>query len=88
LAASQEIPRISRNPKVHYRTHKRSPPVALATCININNNNNNNNKTALIINITVLLTLKLPKTDADKITKYENLALEIKRIWKLNKVFI
>ena len=28
FAASQEIPRISRNPKVHYRTHKRTPPVA------------------------------------------------------------
>jgi hypothetical protein len=26
FAASQEIPRISRNPKVHYRTHKRKPP--------------------------------------------------------------
>jgi len=27
FAASQEILRISRNPKVHYRTHKRPPPV-------------------------------------------------------------
>jgi hypothetical protein len=27
FAASQEIPRISLNPKVHYRTHKRPPPV-------------------------------------------------------------
>ena len=27
FAASQEIPRIARNPKVHYRTHKRPPPV-------------------------------------------------------------
>jgi len=26
FAASQEIPRISRNRKVHYRTHKRPPP--------------------------------------------------------------
>ena len=29
FAASQEIPRISRNPKVHYRTHKLLPPVSI-----------------------------------------------------------
>jgi len=29
FAASQEIPRISRNPKVHYRTHKYPPPVSI-----------------------------------------------------------
>jgi len=29
FAASQEIPRISRNPKVHYHTHKRPPPVTI-----------------------------------------------------------
>ena len=28
FAASQEIPRISRNPKTHYRTHKCPPPVS------------------------------------------------------------
>ena len=27
--ASQEIPRISRIPKVHYRTYKRPPPVLI-----------------------------------------------------------
>ena len=29
FAASQEIPRISRNSKVHYCTHKRPPPVPI-----------------------------------------------------------
>jgi len=30
FAASQEIPHISRNLKVHYRTHKRPPPVSIS----------------------------------------------------------
>ena len=29
FAACQEIPRISLNPKVHYRTHKRPPPLSI-----------------------------------------------------------
>jgi len=29
FAASREIPRIARNPKVHYRTHKRPPAVSI-----------------------------------------------------------
>jgi hypothetical protein len=29
FAATQEIPRISQNQKVHYRTHKRPPPISI-----------------------------------------------------------
>ena len=34
FAASQEIPLISRNPKVHYRTHKRPSPVSILGQLN------------------------------------------------------
>ena len=34
FAASQEIPRNSRNPKVHYRTHKRPPPLSILGQLN------------------------------------------------------
>jgi hypothetical protein len=46
------------------------------------------NKTALLIDLAVCLTHKLSNTEAEKIMKYENLALEIKNIWKFNIVFI
>jgi hypothetical protein len=38
------------------------------------------NKTALITDIAVSLAHNLPKTEAEEITKNENLALEIKKI--------
>jgi hypothetical protein len=41
-------------------------------------------KTALVTDIALPLSQNLPKTEAQKITKYENLAMEIKNIWKLN----
>ena len=44
------------------------------------------NKTALLIYSAVCLTRNLSNTKAEKIMKYENLALEIKNIWKLNNV--
>ena len=40
------------------------------------------------INTAVLLTHKFPKIEAEKIMKYENLALEIKNIWKLNSIYV
>jgi fructose-1,6-bisphosphatase/sedoheptulose 1,7-bisphosphatase-like protein len=45
-------------------------------------------KAALMIDIEVHLTLKLSKTKAEKITKCENLVLEIKNFWKLNEVSV
>jgi hypothetical protein len=46
------------------------------------------NKMALVIDIAVPLTYNLPKTEAEKIKKYDQLALGIKTTWKLNNVSI
>ena len=43
------------------------------------------NKTTIVIDRTVLLTRNLSKSEAQKIRKYENLALKIENVWKLNK---
>jgi hypothetical protein len=45
-------------------------------------------KAALMADIDVPLTLKLSKTKAEKITKCENLAPEIKYFWKPNNVSV
>jgi len=39
---------------------------------------------ALVKDIAIPLTRNHPKTETEKIMKYENLTLEIKNIWKLN----
>jgi len=44
----------------------------------------NTRKTALVIDKAFFLTLGLPETETEKMTKYENLTLELKNIWKLN----
>lgn len=45
-------------------------------------------KTAKIIDIAVPLTNNIQRSEAEKATKYENLAIEVKRVWQLNKVSI
>jgi hypothetical protein len=40
----------------------------------------------LMTAIAVPLTHNLSNTEVEKITKYENLAMQIKNIWKLNNV--
>ena len=42
----------------------------------------------IAIGIAVPLTYNLSNTEVEKITKYENLALQIKNMWKLNNVSI
>jgi len=54
-------------------------------------NNNNlckDNETALVIDIGALLTHTLPITEAEKITKHDNLFLEIKNVWKIDNLYV
>ena len=44
------------------------------------------NKTALVTDTEVLLTHNLFNTEAEKLTKYENLAVGMKYVWKLHSV--
>ena len=46
------------------------------------------NKKTLLTDLAVSLIHFLPKTETENITKYENFALEIKNIWKLNNVVV
>jgi len=49
---------------------------------------NRENKTAFVTDIVVPMTHNLSKAEAEKIRKYENVALEVKNIWKLNNMLI
>ena len=42
----------------------------------------------IVIDISLPLTYNLSNTEVEKITKYENLALQMKNIWKLNNVCV
>jgi len=46
------------------------------------------NKTALVIDIAVPLIHNVSNNGAEKITNYENLTLEIKKVWKLENISI
>ena len=46
---------------------------------------NTETKIALLIDIGVPLTHNIKKTEIDKQMKYEELAIQLKNIWKLNK---
>jgi len=46
------------------------------------------NKTASVIDIALPLTHNFARTEVEKITKYDNMALEIKTIWKPNIVSV
>jgi hypothetical protein len=46
------------------------------------------NQTSLVVDILVPLNHNLPKTEAEEITKNENLALEFRKFWRLNNFSI
>ncbi|KAL1448628.1 hypothetical protein WDU94_003702, partial [Cyamophila willieti] len=50
----------------------------------INKQENN----AIIIDVAVPLTHNVQKTETEKVTKYEDLKEEMKRIWRLNNIVI
>ena len=49
---------------------------------------NRENKTGPVVDIGHNLMCNLPRTEPQKSVKYENLALEVKNIWKLNNVSV